>query len=165
MPIIKKLANYLKSEKIKYEELKHKTVYTAHDKAKTLRVPEKIIAKTLVLKADKNFVLVLIPANKNLDKAKFKKTVNDWKKKKGQKLAKKIDFVTEVWIKNNLKGIKIGAIPPFGKLWQLPAFLDKTLLKEKEIILNGGNYNFSVKVKTKDLGKLDFILGVFSKPR
>jgi len=165
MPIIKKLEKFLKENKIQYQELNHRTVYTAHDKAATLKVKEKSIGKTLLIKTDRDLALVLIPGNKNFDKGKFKKTVNDWRKKTNQKPVKNIDFASETLMKNNLKGIKVGAVPPFGKLWKLPAFIDKTLGKEKEVILNSGNYNSSIKIKQKEFKKMDFIQGSFSKPR
>jgi len=49
-------------------------------------------------------------------------------------------------------------------LWQVPTFIDRSLTKEKEIIFSGGNYNFSIKVKTKDLAKIsaDLVFGSFS---
>ena len=71
MPIFKKLIKFLEENKIKYESVKHRTVYTAQDKAATLKVKPNIIGKTLVLKLDKRISVVLIPANKNLDKNKF----------------------------------------------------------------------------------------------
>jgi prolyl-tRNA editing enzyme YbaK/EbsC (Cys-tRNA(Pro) deacylase) len=40
--------------------------------------------------------------------------------------------------------VKIGAIPPFGKLFKYPLFLDKSLSKNKEIYLSSGNYNDSI---------------------
>jgi prolyl-tRNA editing enzyme YbaK/EbsC (Cys-tRNA(Pro) deacylase) len=165
MAILKKLEKFLKDNKIQYQEVNHRTVYTAHDKAATLRVPEKTIGKTLVIKTDRDLALVLIPGNKNFDKVKFKKIINDWCKKAGQKPVKNIDFASEVLMKNHLKGVKVGAIPPFAKLWKLPVFIDKALTKEKEVILNSGNYNSSVKIKQKEFKKLDFIQGNFSKPR
>ena len=165
MPIIKKLEKFLKENNIKYQEVSHRTVYTAHDKAATLRIPEKSIGKTLLIKTDRELALVLIPGNKNFDKAKFKKLFNDWHKKNNQKAVKNIDFASEVLMKNRIKGVKVGAIPPFSKLWKLPAFIDKTLEKEKELILNSGNYNSSIKIKQRELRKLDFICGNFSKPR
>jgi Ala-tRNA(Pro) deacylase len=165
MAILKKLEKFLKDNKIQYQEVNHRTVYTAHDKAATLRVPEKTIGKTLVIKTDGDLALVLIPGNKNFDKVKFKKIINDWCKKAGQKPVKNIDFASEVLMKNHLKGVKVGAIPPFAKLWKLPVFIDKALTKEKEVILNSGNYNSSVKIKQKEFKKLDFIQGNFSKPR
>jgi len=165
MPIIKKLEKFLKENKIQYQEIEHKTVYTAHDKAATLKVKEKSIGKTLLIKTDRDLALVLIPGNKNFDKAKFKKLFNDWRKKNSQGAIKSIDFASEVLMKNRIKGVKVGAIPPFSKLWKLPAFIDKTLEKEKELILNSGNYNSSIKIRQRELKKIDFIRGNFSKAK
>jgi len=65
--------DFLEKAKVKYELIKHRKVFTAQDKAATLKVKPNIIGKTLVLKIDKRISVVLIPANKNLDKNKFKK--------------------------------------------------------------------------------------------
>ena len=85
MAIPKKVINFLEKGKVKYEAIGHRTVYTAFDKAKTLkrgplaggwrvgRSPEKMVGKTLILKMDGKLTVVLIPANKNLDLQKFKK--------------------------------------------------------------------------------------------
>ncbi len=153
----KKIINFLEKTKTKYELLKHKTVYTAYDKAATLRVPEKIVGKTLVVKLDKNPALVLISANKNLDKQKLKKLVK----------AKSIDFIKEAWMKKKLKGVKIGAIPPFGNLWKIATFIDRGLMKNPKIIVNAGDYNWSIKINPAVFKKLipDLIIGNFSKKK
>lgn len=165
MPITKKLIKFL--SKIKYEPIEHKIVYTAYDKSQTLRVPEKTVGKTLVMKIGGNFALILIPANKILDKAKFKKIANDWAKKTKQKSIKEISFATEAWMKKNLKGVKVGAIPPFGNLWGLPTFLDRSLLGNSKIIINAGDYNISIKINPDFFKKIipDLVVGSFSKTR
>jgi len=157
MAIPQKIINFLEKAKVKYEPIEHRTVYTAHDKAATLKAPQKIIGKTLVVKFDKNIGVVLISANKNLDLQKLKKLAK----------VKKADFVSEKLIKNKFKGVKIGAIPPFGNLWGLPTFADKSLMTQKEIIISGGDYYWSIKIKTADLKKLipDLVIGDFSKAR
>ncbi len=157
MEISQKIIKFLEKGKIKYQPIKHKTVYTAYDKAKTLKVLEKTIGKTLIVKLDKKPALILISANKNLEKEKLKKLAK----------VKKIDFLKENWMKKNLKGIKVGAISPFGNLWGLATFVDKTLFKESYIIVNGGNYNWSIKIKSSDFKKLmpDLIAGSFSKKK
>jgi len=165
MLIAKKLEKFLKENRIQYQEVEHRTVYTAHDKAATLRVKEKSVGKTLLIKTDRELALVLIPGNKNFDKGKFKKILNDWRKKINQKSAKNIDFASEALMKNHLKGVKVGAVPPFGRLFKLPAFIDKTLEKEQELILNSGNYNSSIKIKQREFKKIDFIQGNFSKAK
>lgn len=157
MPIPKKILKFLEKSKIKYELIKHRTVYTAFDKAMTLKIPEKIIGKTLILKKDRDLILVLIPANKNLDIQKFKKVAK----------SKKIDFVSEKIIKEKFKGVKVGAIPPFGNLWSFPTFVDRSLFNQPKIIINSGIYDFSIKISPKVFKKLipDLVIGNFSKAR
>ena len=163
MAIPQKIIKFLERNKAKYETIKHRTVYTAFDKAATLRVSQKIIGKTLVVKLDKNPALVLIPANKNLDKQKLKKIAK----------AKSVDFLKEAWMKKNLKGVKIGAVPPFGlqpghhPTRKMSTFADKTLLKEQKIIVNAGDYNSSIKITPANLKKLmpNLITGNFSQAR
>ncbi len=129
--IPQKITTFLEKNKIKYEPVKHRTVYTAYDKAATLKVKPSVIGKTLVLKADKDLVIALLPGNKNLDKNKFKKLAK----------AKKVDFISETVMKNKFKGIKLGAIPPFGELWKLPTFIERGLTETTKIFVNSGDYN------------------------
>ena len=180
MSIPKKVISFLEKAKIKYEPIKHRIVYTAYDKAQTLKVKPNVIGKTLVLKIDpagsrrsgtygasKDLVFALIPGNKNLDKNKFKKTINEWRKKAGLGAIKKMNFISERVMKNKFKGIKLGAIPPFGAIWKLPTFIDGELLKNPKIIVGVGDYNRSIKISPANLKKLmpDLVVGSFGKPR
>lgn len=168
MAILKSLITLLDQSKVKYEIIDHKTVYTALDKAGTLHLDPKCVVKTAVLKLDtKDYAIALIPANKNLDKAKVKKIVNSWRKRHGQKAVKKVDFVKEAWMKKNIKG-KLGATPPFGALLKMPTFIDSILLKQPKLIINTGEYNQSIKLTKsafeKVLGK-EIVKGSFSKKK
>ncbi|XOB42277.1 MAG: aminoacyl-tRNA deacylase [Candidatus Nealsonbacteria bacterium] len=167
MAIPKKVINFLERNKIKYEPIEHKTVYSAFDKARTLKMKRNIIGKTLVLKTDRDLAVVLIPSNKNLDKIKFKRLVNDWRKKTDQKPVKSIEFASERLIKNKIKGVKLGATPPFGNMFKVPTFVNKSLLSLPEIIINSGHYNYSIKIKGDFLKKMmpDLVIGSFTKTR
>jgi Ala-tRNA(Pro) deacylase len=154
MKISPKIIKFLDSNKIKNEVISHKTVYTAYDKAATLKIKPNVIGKTLVLKADSGLIMVLAPGNKNLDLQKLKKLAKE----------KKLDFVSETILKNKFKGVKLGAIPPFGGLWKLPLFCDKGLMKEKKIFVSSGIYEASFKVNPKVFEKLG-TLGNFSKAK
>lgn len=165
MPISSKVINFLNKAKVKYEQIEHKKVFTAYDKAATLKVKPNVIGKSLALKADRDLAIVLVPGNKKLDLMKIKKAVNVWRKKQSLKLIKKVDFISETIIKNKFKGIKIGAIPPFGEIWKLPVFVDRGLMKEKNIFVNSGIYEISFKISPKVFEKLEAILGNFSKSK
>lgn len=153
--IPQKVVKLLEKAKVKYLPLEHRKVYTAFDKAATLRVKPNLIGKTLILKINKDLVIVLIPANKNLDKGKFKKIAK----------AKKIDFISEKMMKNKFKGIKIGAVPPFGDLFKMPTFVDRSLLNLPKIIVNSGDYSTSIKITASSLRKITpgLVMGSFTK--
>jgi len=70
-----KIVNYLEKMGINHEILEHKTVYTAIDVANTLKKKLNQIVKSLVVKADQDYYLVLLPADKNLDEEKLKKII------------------------------------------------------------------------------------------
>jgi Ala-tRNA(Pro) deacylase len=167
MSLPKKVINFLGKSKVKYEIIEHRKVFTAFDKSKTLKVKPAIIGKTLILKVNGDLVVVLISGSKNLDKTKFKKIVNHWRKGRDKKAIKKINFVSERLIKNKFKGVKVGATPPFGNLFNLPTFVDSSLLKESEIIVSSGIYTQSIKIRGSFLLKLvpDLIKGRFTKSK
>jgi prolyl-tRNA editing enzyme YbaK/EbsC (Cys-tRNA(Pro) deacylase) len=172
MPVPKKILNYLDSEKARYEIVEHRTVFTAWDAAATMHVKPQQIVKTLVVKLrGKVPALVLLPANKNLDKKKFadvaysltQKAIKDpesvpkeWSYPSPDLKGKSypVEFAKEKWMKEKMLG-KIGATPAFGRAVKLPVFMDKSMLKEKELIFNSGDYNFSIKMKSQDFVKLE----------
>lgn len=150
----KTIKKFLDKNKIKYETIKHKTVYTALDKAATLRVKPTMVGKTVMVSFNgKTYALGLIPSNKNLDKKKVLTAFNK-QKAKGENY-KKIDFVTEKWMKAHIKGVKPGATPPLGIFYKLPFFIDNALAKQPKIIVNGGEYELSLKLSPAALIKLD----------
>lgn len=173
MSIPKKLLNYLEDNKIKYEVIEHKTVYTAIDAAATQHIKPEQVVKTLVMKLDKDYALACLPASKNLDKAKFKKVINGWRKKMTTtdsplmaiRGVKKIDFAKEAWMKKNILG-KVGATPPFGKILGLPVFVDSAVLRNPKIIVNAGDYDYSLRLSSKAFEKLEEVIkGSFGKSR
>jgi len=146
MTVPKKVINFLEKRKVKYQLIEHKTVYTAFDKSQTLKEKPSVIGKTLVLKGDRHILLALIPANRSLDKQKFKRAVNTRFKKIGQKPVKKISFASERLIKNKFPGVKVGALPPFGSMFGFPTFVNRSFLKNPKLIINSGSWQYSIKI-------------------
>jgi len=163
--IPKNIIKYIENSGAKYEFISHKTVYTACDKAATLKVKPETIAKSLVLKGERINLIALIPGNKNLDKNRLKSLLNGWLRKRNLKTVKKLDFSTELWMKKNFKGIKVGSVAPIGGFYKLPVFVERGLAKAQKIIVNGGDYNTSIKINFAGLKKIapELIVGNFSK--
>lgn len=140
MALQKKVKDFLEKHGIGHELLEHKTVYTAFDAAQTLGVKVSEIAKTLALKVDKKYILVVVPASRKINLDKLKKTLG----------AKKIEIVKEVDIQKIFK-IKAGRLLPFGTFHKVPIYVDKLLLKSKVVIVSAGSFTESLKIKANDL--------------
>ena len=166
MAILKSLQNLLEKNGVKHEVIEHRTVYTAFDNAETQHIKPQEVVKTLIMKINsKKYVLALISANKNLDKKKLLKEVNKWLKIEEEKAVKTVEFAKEAWMKKNIKG-KIGATVPFGSLEKMTTFIDKSLLKNKDLVINTGDYNRSIKLATKKFIELeDTVKGMFSEAK
>jgi prolyl-tRNA editing enzyme YbaK/EbsC (Cys-tRNA(Pro) deacylase) len=168
MSIPKSILNFLDKNKIKYEILKHRIVYTAYDKAATLGLKPQQVAKTVIVNLDKKeHALGLIPANKNLDKKKLLALINKQRQKIKQPNFKKIDFADEKWMKKALTGIKVGATPAFGIIYKLPTFVDNALAGQPKLIVNAGDYQNSLKIAPSAIFKLDktIVKGSFSQAK
>lgn len=144
MPIPTKIKSYLDKQNIDYEEIAHKTVYTAYDAAQTLKKELKDIAKNLIVKADNTYALVIVPADKRLDLNKIKKALK----------AKKVSIPNEKVIVRVLK-IKPGAVSSFGKLHKLEMLVDKAMVGTKKAIFSTGSVTDSVLIKVKDFIQME----------
>ena len=142
--IPKKIKDYLDKHKAEYEELAHKTVYTAYDAAQTLKKDLKEVAKNLLIQADKTYALVVVPADKRIDLKKLKKALG----------AKKVSIPKEDVIVKVLK-IKPGVISSFGKLHKVETWIDQAMLGTKKVVFSTGSATNSVLMKVKDFVQLE----------
>jgi Ala-tRNA(Pro) deacylase len=152
-----KLVKYLEKAGVKHEVLEHKTVYTAYDAAATMKKKLDEIAKSLLVKADKTYYLVLLPADQIIDFSKLKKAIG-----KQTKTTVKVVKIPGEKIMENLLKVKAGAMSAYGGLHKLPVIVDKELIKAKKAIFSSGSFNHSVEMAVRDFIILEnAVLGSF----
>lgn len=160
MSIPKQITSYLDKRGAKYAIVTHKKVYTAYDAAQTLRKKLDEIVKNLLIKTDKGFVLVLLPASKNVNLKELKKLMNA--QGKG---VKTVEIPKEGAMVRLLK-VKPGALSAFGRLQDLEVYMDKNLRKAKKAIFSSGSVTESIDMALKEFEKLEQpIVGVFSEAK
>lgn len=143
MPIAKCLLKCLDEAKIKYKPIKHKTVYTAHDIAATLKAKLSEVAKTVHIVADKKHIIVVLPASHLLDINRLKKLLK----------AKKVEIAKEKLMTKIFK-MKKGAVVPLQNLHKDTEILvDKAFTRAKRVVMSAGTFEDSLEIKTKDFLK------------
>lgn len=157
MPVPKQIINYLDKKGAKYAIVTHRKVYTAYDAAQTLRKKLDEIVKNLLVKTDKGFVLVLLPASKNVNLKDLKKLMNA--QGKG---VKTVEIPKEGAMVRLLK-VKPGALSAFGRLHDLEVYMDKNLRKAKKVIFSSGSFTESLEMAINEFEKLEQpVVGAFS---
>jgi Ala-tRNA(Pro) deacylase len=150
MKLPDKVIKYLEKAGVAHEILEHKTVYTAFDAASTMRKKLEEIAKSLLVIANKDYYLIIVPADHNLDFVKLnaflsKQSGKDYKTVKipGEKI------MTEIF------KIKAGTLSAFGKMYNLPVVMDKAMTRVKKGVFSSGSFNHSVEMAIDDFLKIE----------
>ncbi|MFA6215002.1 MAG: YbaK/EbsC family protein [Patescibacteria group bacterium] len=144
MPIPKHIKTYLDKNLAKYDAITHKTVYTAYDAAQTLQKELKEIAKNLLVATDKAYIIAVVPAHMRIDLAKLKQALK----------VKKVSIPDEKMMLKVFK-VKPGTMTAFGGLHKVEVWVDKSLLKTKDVILTAGSFTDSIRMKAKDFIELE----------
>ena len=143
MPV-KKLIEFLDSNKVKYVIISHSTAYTAQDIAAMTKIPGKELAKTVMVKLDGKMAMAILPAS-------YKVNFDYLKKSAG---VKKVELATEKEFKEMFPECDTGAMPPFGNLYNLDVYSTESLAEDEEIVFNAGSHTELIRMAYKDFEQL-----------
>ncbi|MHC4971337.1 MAG: aminoacyl-tRNA deacylase [Planctomycetota bacterium] len=144
MPVARKLKAFLDEHKVKYHVLSHHERFTSSEIAQALHVPGQELAKVVMVNADGKLVMAVVTANDRVDLGALKGVIGA----KNAKLATEDDF------KGTFPDCEVGAMPPFGNLYDVPVFADSALTKDEEIVFEAGNHKEAVKLSYGDFDRL-----------
>ncbi len=151
--VFERIKEVLNKEKIEYEVMEHKPVYTSKEAAQARGTELKQGCKALVCKTEEGFIQACVSAAKELDIEKLQKFT----------LFKKIELANASEVKK-VTGCNIGSVPPFGNLFGLKVYFDKSVMENDIAAFNAGSHTRSIKMKAKDLAKVvNPVMGEFSR--
>ncbi|MEA3432513.1 MAG: YbaK/EbsC family protein [candidate division WOR-3 bacterium] len=143
MPV-KKLKDFLDSNKVKYVTIKHSPAYTAPEIAGSAHIPGKELAKTVIIKVDGKMAMAVLPASQRVNFDLLKKITG----------ASKIELASEQEFKDLFPECDVGAMPPFGNLYGMEVFVDESLSEDEEIVFNAGSHTELIRLTYKDFERL-----------
>jgi Ala-tRNA(Pro) deacylase len=68
--------------------------------------------------------------------------------------ARTVGIAPEKDFQNCFPGCELGAMPPFGNLYDMPVYVDETLTRDHEIAFNAGSHYELIKLAYKDFARL-----------
>jgi Ala-tRNA(Pro) deacylase len=138
------IVSYLQEQKAQFKRMSHPEVFTSQEVAAAQHVPGRAMAKAVLVKADKTFVLAVLPSIYTVNFGRLAKLLG----------VKKAGLAGEEEMKPFFTDVELGAEPPFGNLYNLETIVEEHLTEEPEIVFQAGTHKDTIKMKFADYQKL-----------
>lgn len=126
----RRIREFLDGNHVQYVTISHSPAYTASQVAESIHIPGKSLAKVVVVAADRRLAMVVVPATKDVDMIRLQEEIRS----NDVRLADEAEFATR------FEGCKLGAVPPFGNLFGVDTYLDRSFLTASHIAFNAGTH-------------------------
>ena len=143
MPV-KKLKEFLDSERIKYVCIIHSTAYTAQEVAASTHITGKELAKTVIVKLDGEMAMAVLPANRKIVLQELREVTG----------SDQVKFASEEEFKKEFPDCETGAMPPFGNLYGMEVYAAASLAENEQMAFNAGSHTEMIKLAYKDFARL-----------
>lgn len=143
MPL-QRLRDYLDQHHVRYTVLTHSRAFTAQEIAHAAHVPGQQLAKTVIIKLDGEMAMVVLPALWRVSFDLLAEVTN----------SEEVMLADEHEFANRFPGCDVGAMPPFGNLFDMDVYVDKSLADDDEIAFNAGSHTELIRMKYTDFERL-----------
>jgi Ala-tRNA(Pro) deacylase len=144
MAVPQRLRDYLDSQAAPYQPLHHTQAFTAQEVAHSLHISGKRLAKTVVLDADGRLAMAVIPASHRLNLQELRAALE----------ANRLEMLPESELVRLFPDCEVGAIPPFGNLYGIEVWVDRTVSDSEEFVFCAGTHEDCLRMKYSDFAKL-----------
>ena len=138
------LREFLNSRQVKYSTIEHSPAYTAQEIAAISHIPGKELAKSVIVKMDGKMVMAVLPASRRINFSRLKEVTD----------AKTAELATEREFEELFPDCQLGAMPPFGNLYDMEVLVDKSLTDDDEIAFNACNHRELIRMSFEDFTML-----------
>ncbi|WP_340103862.1 aminoacyl-tRNA deacylase [Rhodohalobacter sp. 8-1] len=139
MPV-SKLTEYLDENKIKYVTVQHSKAFTAQEVAASAHIPGRQMAKPVMVNIDGDLKMVVLPSTHDIDFDTLKDKLN----------ASEAALASEDDFEDLFPDCELGAMPPFGNLYDIDTIVSESLTGDTEIAFNAGSHNEVIKMDYSD---------------
>jgi Ala-tRNA(Pro) deacylase len=140
LSVLARLREFLSNHDVRYREVEHEPTFTSQQSADARGEPLKVGGKALLMKAGDDFVLLVIPADRQLASSPIRKMLG----------VKKMRFATREELLE-LTTLVPGCVPPFGNpVLPFPLYVDQHLTENDRVAFNAGSLTISFIISIDD---------------
>lgn len=144
MTVAKTVHDFLEARELPESVLRHDHTSCSSETAEAAHVPGRQLAKGVVLKAvDGYHLLVVIPSDRMLAVDRVSTTYGS-----------ELGLADEAELKSLFPDCEMGAVPPLGMAYQLPTYVDQSLLDQDKVYFEAGDHESLLCMSSEDFAEL-----------
>ena len=134
------IETYLREQHVEFSVHHHSPAYSAQRLAAIEHVPGHSVAKVVIAVVDEELVMLCLPAPCRVDLLKLMNAVGT----DSVRLAREADFA------DAFPDCEVGAMPPFGNLYDMPVYVDRQLADGGRIVFQACRHTETVEMAFTD---------------
>lgn len=139
-----RIKEYLESHKIKYTLISHSMAFTSQEIAASAHISGNEMAKTVMIKVDDRLAMAVLPASYKVNFRILSDLVG----------SKNVELATEQEFQFRFPDCEVGAMPPFGNLWNMNVYVSERLGFNNDIVFNAGSHTELIRMSYSDFEQL-----------
>ncbi|MGA2401036.1 MAG: YbaK/EbsC family protein [Syntrophobacteraceae bacterium] len=136
----RKLRELLENNNVEYDTISHSPACTAQEIAASSHISGNEIAKVVMVKVDGKMAMAVLPAPRRLRSEDLARAAG----------AARVELAREEEFGRLFSDCDLGAMSPFGNLYGLDVYVEKTLTENPKIAFNAGSFDELVRISCKD---------------
>ena len=144
MNMLKRCSRYLKQNGVRYAHSIHPPAYTAREVATADRMPTHSMAKTVVYVGDNGNGMLVLPADYIVNFGEVRRLLG----------LKEVRLASEPELLALFPDCELGAMPPFGNLFEMPVLMDEKLAIAEFLAFTAGTHRDVIHMSVADFHKL-----------
>lgn len=139
-----RLAEFLQTEGVEFTVREHAEAYTAQEVAAADHIPGHLFVKVVMVFADDELAMLCMPAPYDVDLEMAKEALG----------AEVVRLANEQEFAPRFPDCDVGAMPPFGNLYDCPVYVEEALAEDERIAFNACSHQQSVEILYSDWQRL-----------
>lgn len=124
------ISEYLDRNTVSYRCYNHPPAFTAPEVAEIAHIPGRLLAKTVIVRADGQLIMAVLPSDQQIDLDRLRSAIG----------ATELQLAEESEFMHRFADCEVGGMPPLGNLYDMRVIMERSLADAEWFAFNAGSH-------------------------
>jgi Ala-tRNA(Pro) deacylase len=142
--MLRRFEEFLGTRGATYGRIEHREAFTSQEEAAATHVSGWSWAKVVIVKEREGLAMAVLPACCEIELNRLKGVIG-----RGEVQLASVEEMLQAF-----PGCELGAIPPFGRLFGVPTFVEEALVDQRDITMPAGDHRTAIRMRVTEYLRL-----------